>query len=96
MSIVGPRPETPRWVARFPTEFGELLERRPGLIDPASLHFRDEEAILAASGDPETCYAEDVLPQKLAMSLEFHQHRSVRNDVRFLCSAARELTRPVR
>ena len=65
MSLVGPRPEIRKWVEAYPERWREVLETRPGITDPASILYRDEEAILAASPDPEKTYREIILPHKL-------------------------------
>lgn len=73
ISLVGPRPEAPKYVDLFPKEYEKILHVKPGLSDQATLKFIDEEDILAKSEDPERYYAEFVLPQKLAINLA-HLH----------------------
>ena len=80
MSLVGPRPEDPRYVARYPAEYVGILSVRPGITSPASLRFRHEEQLLPA-GDPEPVYLIDVLPLKLAMELEYQERRSFWSDL---------------
>ena len=70
MSLVGPRPEMPQYVAYFPAEFATVLERRPGITHRASLIFRDEEDLLVRAADPENYYLQTVLPRKLALYLQ--------------------------
>jgi lipopolysaccharide/colanic/teichoic acid biosynthesis glycosyltransferase len=73
MSIVGPRPEVPKYVAGYSPDQRRVLQVRPGLTDPASVAFRDEE-ILLGSVDPgrrEAFYLAEVLPRKLALNLEY-------------------------
>jgi len=81
MSVVGPRPEVPRYVAFYDDEQREVLEARPGLTDPATLAFRGEAELLGASEDPEKTYVEEVMPQKLAMNLDYLRDRDVGSDV---------------
>lgn len=67
MSIVGPRPEVPRYVALYPERMREIvLSVRPGITDLASIEYRDESELLATSADPERTYVEQVMPAKLA------------------------------
>ena len=80
MSLVGPRPEVPSWTKVYPERWKIVLSVRPGITDPASIAFRNEESILAASDDPETCYREEILPRKLALSEEYVQKRSLAGD----------------
>lgn len=83
MSFVGPRPEDPRYVERYTPEQREVLSVPPGITSPASLHFRNEEALLSG-GDWESKYIEQILPRKLAMELEYFPSRSLGGDVRII------------
>lgn len=93
MSIVGPRPEVPKYVELFPQEFAEILQLRPGLTDLASIKYRDEAALLAAAADPEHEYQTRVLPDKLELARQYVEHSSLRLDVwLILRTIARVLT----
>ena len=82
MSLVGPRPEVPRYVALYPAALREIvLSVRPGITDIASLEYRDEARLLAGAADPERCYVEQVLPAKLALSARYVQTRSFAGDL---------------
>ncbi len=82
MSLVGPRPEVPRYVAHYPPALREVvLSVRPGISDPASLQFRHEAAQLAAAADPEREYIEVILPAKLACAARYAQTASLWTDV---------------
>jgi len=83
MSLVGPRPEVPRYVARYSVEQRRVLETRPGLTDPASVLFRDEEALLGSVPETqrEPFYLEKVLPKKLRMNLEYIDRASTAYDL---------------
>ncbi|MBM2841919.1 MAG: hypothetical protein HW412_2447 [Bacteroidetes bacterium] len=83
MSFVGPRPEDPRYVELYTPEQREVLSVPPGITSPASLHFRNEEALLSG-GDWESKYIEQILPRKLAMELEYFPSRSLGGDVRII------------
>ena len=84
MSLVGPRPEVPGFADLLTGRDAFILEIRPGITGPATLHFRDEERLLAASDDPEA-YNRDVLfPAKVRMNLEYLQNYSFRGDLRYL------------
>lgn len=85
MSIVGPRPELPRYVALYPPALRErVLAVRPGITDPASLAHLDESALLARAADPEREYVEVVLPRKLALAADYADHASLASDLRVL------------
>lgn len=85
MSFVGPRPEVPDMLARYPADARErMLSVRPGITDLATLEFRDEEAILAGAEDVERVYLEEVVPRKLALSLDYVDRRSFALDMAIL------------
>jgi lipopolysaccharide/colanic/teichoic acid biosynthesis glycosyltransferase len=80
MSLVGPRPEDPRYVALYTPAQRDLLRVRPGMTSPASLNHRDEASIL--TGDEwERMYREVVMPRKLEIDLEYVQHATVWSDL---------------
>jgi lipopolysaccharide/colanic/teichoic acid biosynthesis glycosyltransferase len=84
MSLVGPRPELPSYVARYTPEQRLVLSARPGITDPASLAYRHEEELLAAHHNPEAFYRSHVLPDKLARNLDYIQRISLKNDLRII------------
>ena len=82
MSLVGPRPEVPRYVALYPADLRTIvLSVRPGMTDSASLEYRDEARLLADASDPERCYVEQVMPTKLVLSARYVQTRSFAGDL---------------
>ena len=82
MSIVGPRPEVPRYVALYtPEQRRVVLSVRPGITDLASLEYKDENDLLGGSEDPEATYVEQVLPAKLALCVRYVQTRSFWGDL---------------
>lgn len=81
MSLVGPRPELPEYVASYDPQQRRVLDVRPGITDIASIRFRHEEELLRRSPDPDRFYREVLLPQKLALNLEYMQKISFSFDV---------------
>ncbi|HFD80708.1 MAG TPA: sugar transferase [Gammaproteobacteria bacterium] len=82
MSLVGPRPEVPRYVAMYPESIRELvLSVRPGITDPASVSLMDESSLLAQVDDPEEYYVRELLPRKLAAYRNYVLTRSLRGDL---------------
>jgi lipopolysaccharide/colanic/teichoic acid biosynthesis glycosyltransferase len=82
MSLVGPRPEVPRYVALYPAELRErVLSVRPGITDPVSLAHLDEATRLASAADPEREYIEVILPAKLAAAAAYADRASWRTDL---------------
>ena len=85
LSLVGPRPEVSRYVELYPPADREFLQRvRPGITDPATIHFRNEEEILARTSDPERAYVEEVLPIKLRMYRQYLERASFGTDIKVL------------
>ena len=92
MSLVGPRPEVPRYVALYPEALrAKVLSVRPGITDLASIEYRDESELLARSADPEREYVEVVLPAKLRAAARYVDEMSLATDVRVLGSTLRAL-----
>lgn len=92
MSLVGPRPEVPRYVALYPAALREqVLAVRPGITDPASLAYRNEGAQLAAAADPEREYVEVILPAKLAASAAYAAQASLWTDLGVLARTLKVL-----
>lgn len=82
MSLVGPRPEVPRYVAHYPAGLREkVLSVRPGITDIASIEYRDESSVLARAADPERAYIDEVLPHKLALAARYVERSSLWLDV---------------
>ena len=90
MSLVGPRPEVPRYVERYTPEQRRVLDLPPGLTDPASLAFRDEEALLGrvVEGDRERYYVEELVPRKLALSLSYAAGAGIGPDLAIMARTA--------
>ncbi|HWC12954.1 MAG TPA: sugar transferase, partial [Acidimicrobiales bacterium] len=84
MSLVGPRPEDPRYVAHYTAEQRRVLSVRPGITSPATYRFRHEEALLHDADDLERTYVDAVLPEKLRLDLEYVGHRSLLGDAQVL------------
>jgi lipopolysaccharide/colanic/teichoic acid biosynthesis glycosyltransferase len=81
MSLVGPRPELPVYVANYTAEQRAVLSARPGITDPASIAYRREEQILATQDDPETFYLRQILPDKLARNSAYLEKITLSNDL---------------
>jgi len=85
MSLVGPRPELPRYVALYPPEVRSVvLSVRPGITDEASIEFSRESELLAGSADPEGTYRDEILPRKLELYVRYVRSRSFVGDLRIL------------
>jgi len=95
MSLVGPRPESERYVALYREQYREILRHRPGITDPASLAFSNEEELLRGR-DAERIYLEEILPCKLALSAAYLKNRTVRSDLKILFQTLVRIARPFR
>jgi lipopolysaccharide/colanic/teichoic acid biosynthesis glycosyltransferase len=94
MSLVGPRPELPRYVADYPPALRDkVLSVRPGITDLASLEFRDEAERLARAADPEREYREVVLPAKLRLAADYAEQATLASDLRVIGRTLKMLLR---
>lgn len=88
MSFVGPRPEVRKYVEKYPEDYEELLQVRPGITDIASLKYRHETEILGQYPDPERAYVEVVLPDKIALGKEYIRRSSLWLDLKLILMTA--------
>lgn len=84
MSLVGPRPEVPRYVNLNDPDWKTALTVRPGITGPDALAFRNEGEELAEAENPENHYQQVILPAKLALQVQYAREHSVAGDVRLL------------
>ena len=81
MSLVGPRPEVRKWVDAYPQRWAKVLTVKPGITDPASIYYRNEEELLAQADDPVACYRDQILPHKLDLYEEYVRTRTFWGDI---------------
>lgn len=94
MSLVGPRPEVPRYVACYPEPLRRIvLSVAPGITDWASILYKDENTVLARAGDPERAYIDTVLPAKLAYYVRYVQERNFRTDLQIIARTLAAIVR---
>ena len=94
MSLVGPRPEVPRYVAFYPPEIRDLIQTvRPGITDKASIEFKDENEILGKSSNPHQAYINDVLPIKLNYYADYVKNRSFFGDLILILKTLKSILR---
>ncbi len=84
MSVVGPRPEVPKYVKMYSAEQLNVLTVLPGLTDYASIEYLDEQKILGAADDPDKAYIEEVMPAKLKLNLKYIADRSFWLDIKLI------------
>jgi lipopolysaccharide/colanic/teichoic acid biosynthesis glycosyltransferase len=90
MSLVGPRPEDPRYVALYTSEQLQVLSVRPGITSPASVKFRNEQFMLTGS-DWEQVYVQQIMPAKLLIDLDYLKTANFVRDFRVLLQTFRAL-----
>lgn len=94
MSLVGPRPEVPRYVECYPPEVRSVvLSVAPGITDWASIYYKEENSLLGRASNPEQAYLETILPAKLKYNLRYVHERSFWNDVRIIFTTLAALVR---
>ena len=84
MSFVGPRPEVPKYVNLYSEEQKKVLLVKPGITDPASIHYSNENDLLSKATDPEQEYIEHIMPAKLALNLNYILEQSFISDLKIL------------
>ena len=84
MSLVGPRPEVPKYVALYTEEQREILKVRAGITDYASIEFSNENDILANETDPEKAYIEKIMPRKIGLNKKYLSEISVMTDIKII------------
>jgi len=91
MSLVGPRPEVPRYVRLYSAQERRVLELVPGITDEASIRYADESTILAAAADPERVYVEEIMREKIRLNLAYAARATFWTDVRVVLATLRRL-----
>jgi lipopolysaccharide/colanic/teichoic acid biosynthesis glycosyltransferase len=94
MSLVGPRPEVPRYVAFYPQRLREIiLSVPPGITDSASIEYKDENTILGQAKDPDRVYITEVMPVKLSYYERYVEERSLWIDAKLIVKTIAALVR---
>lgn len=84
MSLVGPRPEVPKYVALYTDEQKEILKVRAGITDYASIEFSDENDLLASEEDPEKAYIEKIMSRKIELNKKYLSEISILTDIKII------------
>ena len=93
MSLVGPRPEVRKYVELYTPEQMHVLDVRPGITDPASIRYRNENELLAQVEDPDRYYVEVIMQDKLQLNLEYVEKQSFRFDLQLIFKTFSEIIR---
>ena len=84
MSLVGPRPEVPKYVALYTDEQKEILKVRAGITDYASIEFSNENDLLALEEDSEKAYIEKIMPKKIELNKKYLSEISMLTDIKII------------
>ena len=84
MSLVGPRPEVRHYVDYWLPEQMRVLDVRPGITDPASIRFRNENELLELADDPEQYYIDVIMQEKIRLYLEYVENSSFGYDIKLI------------
>ncbi len=88
MSVVGPRPEVPRYVELFKSDYEFILSVKPGITDYAAIKYRDEETVLGSYRDPEQGYITEILPAKIALYRRYIGEIGLATDLKIILATA--------
>lgn len=86
MSLVGPRPELPKFVMVYRTEYDQILKMKPGISDFASIKYRNENSLIRADRDPEAFYLHNILPDKIKLNKKYLSEASIVTDFKIILS----------
>src|SRR2546427_3852520 len=93
MTLVGPRPEVPRYVGSYTAEQRRVLELVPGVTDEASIRYVEESTLLAWAVDPERAYVNEIVPDKIRLNLAYAMRATVWTDLCVILATLRQLLR---
>ena len=93
MSIVGPRPEVPKYVRLYTANQRRVLSVRPGITSPASIKFSNESDLLGKQPDPENYYIQILIPAKIEEDMECIDHPGILNDLAIIFRTVRKITK---
>ena len=91
MSLVGPRPEVPKYVALYTDEQKEILKVRAGITDYASIEFSNENDLLASEEDPEKAYIKKVMPKKIELNKKYISEISMLTDIKIILLTIKQI-----
>lgn len=91
MSLVGPRPEVPKYVELYDIYQEQILLVQPGITDYASIKFKNESELLGCSDNPEKSYVEDIMPQKINLNMKYIKNISLFEDIKLVLSTILEI-----
>jgi len=94
MSLVGPRPELPCYVARYSARERRVLDLLPGITSVGSLRYRNESEVLAQADDPERAFVEAIMPEKIQLNLAYSDEATLWTDFLLIIRTLRAVCLP--
>ena len=91
MSVVGPRPEVPKYILLYNEEQQNVLSIKPGITDFASIEYVRENELLSQSPNPEKAYIEEIMPAKLALNLKYVREQSFLTDMKIILQTVKAI-----
>ena len=91
MSVVGPRPEVPKYVLLYNEEQQNVLSIKPGITDFASIEYVRENELLSQSPNPEKTYIEEIMPAKLALNFKYVREQSFLTDMKIILQTVKAI-----
>ena len=91
MSVVGPRPEVPKYVLLYNEAQQNVLSIKPGITDFASIEYVRENELLSASSDPEKTYIDEIMPAKLELNLKYLREQSFLTDMKIILQTVKAI-----
>ncbi|MBQ2443497.1 MAG: sugar transferase [Ruminococcus sp.] len=91
MTVVGTRPEVPKYVDMYEDKYYATLLLPAGITSLASIMYKDEEKLLASTEDADKVYVETILPEKMKYNLEYTEHFSFGSDVKLMFKTVKEV-----
>lgn len=91
MSVVGTRPEVPKYVDSYEKEYLATLLMPAGITSLASIMYKDEEKLLSDKDDVDTVYVEQILPDKMEYNLKYLRNFGFRSDIKLMFKTVKEV-----
>jgi len=91
MSLVGPRPELPKFAMVYRNEYDQILKMKPGISDFASIKYRNENNLLRTNKDPEKYYLQNILPDKINLYKKYLSEASTATDFKIILSTLKSM-----
>lgn len=93
MSLIGPRPEIPKYAEFYKDDYSKILKLKPGITDYASVNYRNEAALLNGKSEGESFYLTKILPEKISLYKKYLRDASFTTDLKIILSTIKAIFR---